>query len=212
MPGGLCLPLCPFPASPGHLATHPRPVADLMPSRCRELVSRDPGSGCPAPAGPRLQKPAASGTRRPCLSQAGTFALKVRKPAAAAIRDEPDCKPQAVRSGLELPGPDSQAGSLRRPAPRTVNPQPVPPRSRPAPPPHRPAPRAPPLTPPLLIRLRGPSQHSTPTRKNKARPTCRRSPRFVCIARPDKEVRSGLLVCSFLHQHQECGSLPRLEK
>ena len=62
-----------------------------MPSRCRVLVGRDPGSGRPIPAGPPLQKPAVSRGHGPRRSQPDPFAPKARRPAAAAMaaRDAP---------------------------------------------------------------------------------------------------------------------------
>lgn len=103
---------------PGNSPARPR-AADLMPSRCRVLVGRDPGSGRPTPAGPPLQKPAVSGGHGPRRSQPDPFAPKARRPAAAAMaaRDAPGsdaAELDAKDRGLwALRGARERAGPLR---------------------------------------------------------------------------------------------------
>lgn len=73
----------------------------LMPSRCRAMVGRGPGSGRPIPAGPRLQKPVVSGAHGPRWSQPDPFAPKARRPAAAAMaaRDAPESDAAELDAG-----------------------------------------------------------------------------------------------------------------
>lgn len=92
-----------------------------MPSRCRALVSRGPGSGRPTPAEPPLQKPAASGAHGPRRSQPGPFAPKARKPEAAMAasdapggRTPPSSTPRAAGWRSERRGGDFRAAALRQ--------------------------------------------------------------------------------------------------
>lgn len=79
----------------------PRRAADLMPSRCRAMVGRGPGSGCPIPAGSPLQKPVVSGAHGSRRSQPDPLAPKARRPAAAAMaaRDAPESNAAELDAG-----------------------------------------------------------------------------------------------------------------
>ena len=81
----------------------PRRAADLMPSRCRAMVGRGPGSGRPIPAGPPLQKPVVSRAHGPRRSHPDPFAPKARRPAAAAAamaaRDAPESDAAELDAG-----------------------------------------------------------------------------------------------------------------
>lgn len=80
----------------------PRRAADLMPSCCRAMVGRGPGSGRPIPAGPPLQKPVVSGAHGPRRSHPDPFAPKARRPAAAAMaaRDAPESDAAELDAGV----------------------------------------------------------------------------------------------------------------